>query len=119
VLLGPVPLIAPGAAAAAVACLLYVRSPPPAGYLRDFLPSLLLVGLAYLLAFAALHVQAVASALPATQARVSAWYQASVQLGGVLVLVLTAWFSGVVLVVAGVLGLAVALSGISPQRRKR
>lgn len=85
--LGPRPLILAGAVAATVGYAIAWASPPPAPYLSGLLSALLLVGLGYVGAFAALHMQAV-SGVPAAAARaVTALYQACVQIGGAAVLI--------------------------------
>ncbi|MCX5372735.1 MFS transporter [Streptomyces sp. NBC_00015] len=78
--------IAAGAAAALAGQLLLVLHPHPRSYAAGLLPTLLLVGAAFVLSFAALNLQATRG-LPA-EARGSAVpvYQMGVQLGGVLML---------------------------------
>lgn len=64
--------------------------PPPSGYLTGLLPAFLLVGLGYVGAFSALHLQAL-SGVPAPLARAAtSMYQAFVQFGGAFVLIVLA-----------------------------
>lgn len=58
------------------------------------LPTVLLVGIGYMLGFSALHFQAIAGVPPERQGVVSGVYQTSVQVGGALVLVLVAFVTG-------------------------
>jgi MFS family permease len=85
------------------------------------LPTVLLVGVGYMLGFSALHFQAIAGVPPDRQGVVSGVYQTSVQVGGVLVLIVMAFVTGLghqpaLLLVTAVAatGLLVALTGLVP-----
>jgi predicted MFS family arabinose efflux permease len=111
-------LIVLGLAAPAIGYLLYLRQDEPATYVIDVLPSVVLVGLGFVFAFSALHVQATAGVPEQALAMTSGLYQTSVQLGGALVLLVTAalsapGFRSALLLVAAVAGLGflVALTG--------
>ncbi|MEZ3182560.1 MFS transporter [Streptomyces pimonensis] len=113
-------LVALGAMAALAGYGLLLRHDAPRSYLTDVLPTLALLGLAFVLSFAALNMQAV-SEVPARARPVAVpLYQTAVQGGAALMLPAVALLlSGdggtrpaVVLVVAvGALGAAVALLG--------
>lgn len=113
--------IAAGAAAALAGQLLLVLRPLPGSYALGLLPTLLLVGAAFVLSFAALNLQATRG-LPA-EARGSAVpvYQTGVQLGGVLLLPLVAALLGhgsgyrpalLAIAGAGAAGAAISLTGL-------
>jgi MFS family permease len=111
--------IAAGAAAATAGCAVCLRA--GGGYAAGVLPALLLVGLGFVLAFAALHAQAVAGVPGSDQPAASGLYQSAVQLGGAAVLAAVAVLDrghalALVTAVAG-LGLATALSRVLPGRR--
>lgn len=80
---GPARLIAAGAV------------PPVAGFVLALVtgatvPALVLVGLGYVIAFAALHMQAISGVPAEDQSATTAVYQTSVQIGGALALALVA-----------------------------
>lgn len=76
-------LITLGSLSAALAYVWYLAHP-------QLPPTTLLIGLAFLLAFGALHFQAISGVPPAEQGSVSGFYQTSVQLGGAVMLILVA-----------------------------
>lgn len=81
-------LIALGTAAPVIGYALYPRSTVPTSYAADVLPTLALVGVGFVCAFAALNMQA-SGALPAADRRAAtALYQTAVQLGAVIMLTL-------------------------------
>ncbi|MFJ6728564.1 MFS transporter [Streptomyces sp. NPDC091281] len=115
---------------------------PPAGYLwyllagdrpaysTAVLPALLLVGLGFVLQFAALNAQAMSAVPDADRGPAGGIYQTSVQLAGALTTVLVAALLGagaadgggrrtalVLVAVIGTAGLVVALTGLRPGRR--
>ncbi|MBZ3906400.1 MFS transporter [Streptomyces griseiscabiei] len=115
---------------------------PPAGYLwyllagdhpsypSATLPALLLVGLGFVLQFAALNTQAMSAVPDADRGAAGGIYQTSVQLAGALVTALVAALLGagaddarhtalVLVTVVGAAGTAVALMGLLPPRRSR
>lgn len=122
---GPARLIAAGAAAAPAGYLLYPRdAPTQVDYVTDVLPTMLLVGTAFVLAFAAFHLQATSSVPAPRQAEASGLYQTAVQLGAALMLALTSALYGAgygaaltLITAVGALGFAVAVSGLLPGRR--
>jgi MFS family permease len=118
---GPAVPIALGAGAATAGCAVCLRAGD--GYASGMLPALLLVGLGFVLAFAALHVQAVSGIPAPDQPTASGLYQSAVQLGGAAVLTATAATGtphALTLVTAvAALGLATALTGTPPRRRRR
>ncbi|CAM5625074.1 3-(3-hydroxy-phenyl)propionate/3-hydroxycinnamic acid hydroxylase [Streptomyces tendae] len=83
-------LIAAGAASAFAGLLLQLRSGWPLDYTGRLLPTLLLVGLGFVLSFAALNVQATSELAPADRAAGSGLYQTAVQLAAVLAVALVA-----------------------------
>ncbi|WP_093798130.1 MFS transporter [Streptomyces sp. Wb2n-11] len=117
---GPARLIAAGAAAAPVGYLLYPRgAPAEVRYLTDVLPTMLLVGAAFVLAFTALHLQATGSVAAQRQAAASGLYQTAVQLGAALMIGLTSALYTVgygpalgLLTAVGLAGFLVALRGL-------
>lgn len=86
---GAARLIAFGAAAPPIGYALYLTAGPAPGY-AAVLPTMLLVGLGFVLGFSALHVQALTGAASDKQGMVSGVYQTAVQIGGVVVLAVTA-----------------------------
>ncbi|MEU4654934.1 MFS transporter [Streptomyces sp. NPDC023723] len=113
--------IAAGAAAALAGQMLLLLRPPPDTYLGGVLPSLLLVGLAFVLSFAALNLQATLGLAPDTRGVAVPVYQTGVQLGGVLLLPTVAalltrhdGYRTAMLAIAltGAAGAAVALTGL-------
>ncbi len=69
---------------------LYLRASVPTRYATDVLPTLLLLGAAFVLCFAALHFQAMAAAPDAEPGVASGAYQTAVQFGAALMLALVA-----------------------------
>lgn len=108
--------IAAGAACALAGYAWFLAAGARAGRAADVLPTIVLVGVGFVLAFAALQVQAVSAVPRERQGAATAAYQASVQLGGAAVLVLVASAGGaaplLIAAVAG-LGLVVALAGLA------
>ncbi|WP_432020705.1 MFS transporter [Streptomyces sp. 1222.5] len=134
---GPARLILLGSLAPPAGYLLYLRASAPTRYSTDVLPTLLLLGAAFVLCFAALHMQALTVAQAAEPGIVSGVYQTAVQFGAVLVPALVAalmaghrprpgatpadvmsgYHPALLLITAvGVTGLAVAVTGVLPQR---
>jgi predicted MFS family arabinose efflux permease len=119
---GPQRLIAAGALAAAAA---YTYQLMP-WHGRDYpgvLPSLVLVGAAFVLSFTALNVQATSAMSAAERPVAVPLYQTGVQAGAALALVLTAalrtaaragWAPYALLTGVGAAGLLVALAGLRP-----
>ncbi|MEV7525570.1 MFS transporter [Streptomyces sp. NPDC091371] len=84
-------LIAAGAGAALLGALLYPGdAPADLRYATDVLPTMLLFGAAFVLAFAAFHLQATTAVPAGRQAEASGLYQTAVQLGAALATALTA-----------------------------
>ncbi|MFD7506301.1 MFS transporter [Streptomyces sp. NPDC059850] len=81
-------LIALGAAAPLIGYALYLRSTVPVSYAADLLPTLVLVGVGFVCAFAALNMQASSALPPADRRAASALYQTAVQFGAVIMLTL-------------------------------
>jgi MFS family permease len=73
--------------------LLYLRQDGSPTNVAEVLPAMVLVGAGFALAFAALHVQATGGVPESARAMTSGLYQTSVQIGGVLVLSLSAALS--------------------------
>ncbi|MFD4175978.1 MFS transporter [Streptomyces anulatus] len=120
---GPARLIAAGAAAASLGCLLYPREGTAVRYATDVLPTMLLVGAAFVLAFTAFHMQATSSVPEHLRSSAGGFYQTAVQLAAALTTVLCAALypagrgPALALVTAVALaGLAVALRGLLPRR---
>ncbi|MGI5456677.1 MFS transporter [Streptomyces sp. CA-249302] len=123
---GP-PLIAAGAFLAFLGYLVYPRQHPPQSYAVDVLPTLLLVGAGFVLAFAPLNMQA-ASEVPAElRPMAGGVFQAAVQTGAAVavssVAVLSERSSGGAalrfVAVLSAFGLLVALTGLRPRRLPR
>ncbi|MEW2162128.1 MFS transporter [Streptomyces sp. NPDC007084] len=113
--------VAAGALAALAGQLLLLARPRPGAYLPGLLPTLLLVGLAFVLSFAALNLQATRNIPAAARGSAVPVYQTGVQLGGVLLLppvgFLLAHGSGyrpalLAITCAGAVGAAVSLTGL-------
>ncbi|MDT3395512.1 MFS transporter [Streptomyces sp. B1866] len=118
---GAARLIAAGAACATVGYALYLRPGTDPAYLPQVLPTTVLVGLGFVCAFSALHVQAVTGVPAAEQGAVSGVYQTAVQVGGALTVAAVAALDAVsahraMLLVTAVsaAGLCVALTGVLP-----
>ncbi|WP_329381177.1 MFS transporter [Streptomyces sp. NBC_01351] len=121
---GPARLIAAGAAAAPLGYALYPRDDrADVSYAVDVLPTMLLVGAAFVLAFTAFHLQATAAVPTDRQAAAGGLYQTAVQLGAALVTATVAALHpagsapALVLVTAvGLAGFLLALRGVRPRR---
>ncbi|KUL31150.1 MFS transporter [Streptomyces regalis] len=121
---GAARLIAAGALAAPLGYLLYPRGGSAAvHYTTDVLPTMLLVGAAFVLAFTAFHVQATGAVPDGRQEAAGGLYQTAVQLGAALMTALCAALypvgTGAVLrliTTVGLFGLAVALFGLVPRK---
>ncbi|MFM9441682.1 MFS transporter [Streptomyces acidiscabies] len=83
---GTARLIAWGAAAPLAGQVLYLWRPRPEPYATFLLPGLLLVGLGFVLSFAALNIQATATVREADRSSAIPVYQAAVQLSSVIML---------------------------------
>ncbi|MEV6124656.1 MFS transporter [Streptomyces sp. NPDC052077] len=112
--------IAAGAAAAFAGQLLLLLGPEPVSYVSDVLPTLLLVGAAMALSFAALNMQATQAVEPGLRAAAVPLFQTGVQFGGVVMLPLTAalltHFGGyrptlLAIALAGAAGVGIAVTG--------
>ncbi|MFD7291881.1 MFS transporter [Streptomyces sp. NPDC059897] len=112
--------IAAGAAAAFAGQLLLLLRPTTGSYTTVLLPTLLLVGAAFVLAFAALNLQATQGLSPQDRSSAVPLYQTGVQLGGVVLLPLVAALltqgegprpALLAIALAGAAGLIVALTG--------
>jgi predicted MFS family arabinose efflux permease len=121
---GPRRLIAAGSLSAFLGYAWYLGA-GTAVRLAGILPTVLLVGIGFMLSFAALHFQAIAGVPPARQGVVSGVYQTSVQIGGVIMLGLVAFATGpshhpALLLVTAVAaaGLLVAVAGLVAGRPK-
>ncbi|MFF9153277.1 MFS transporter [Streptomyces sp. NPDC014846] len=124
---GTARLIAAGAAAAPLGYLLYPGDDTGTQlrYATDVLPTMLLLGAAFVLAFAAFHIQATAAVPAHRQAEASGLYQTAVQLGAALAVALTAAvYAGAghrpalwLVVAIGLAGLLVALPGLRRTHR--
>lgn len=117
---GPPRLIAAGAAAAAAAYTCRLMPWRGAAY-TGVLPSLILVGAAFVLSFTALNVQATSAMSAAERPVAVPLYQTAVQAGAALTLVLTAalrtavraeWAAYALLTGIGAAGLLAALTGL-------
>ncbi|MGW7022518.1 MFS transporter [Streptomyces decoyicus] len=118
---GAARLIALGAFVPVVGYALYLRQPVPDGYLSGVLPTMLLVGAGFVLAFAALNMQAVSEVPPAERGLAVPLYQTGVQLGAVVTLSSVAAALGahngyrnalVLITAVGAAGSLVALTGL-------
>lgn len=115
-------LIVLGAAAPLIGYVLYLRDPAHATYTTGVLPTLLLVGAGFVLAFAALNTQATAGVAPAERGPVVATYQTAVQIGAVLVIaptaaLLTAYGSRTAMALVTGVGAVGLLAALRPLRR--
>ncbi|MEE1740292.1 MFS transporter [Streptomyces sp. BE147] len=113
--------IAAGAVCASAGQLFLLARPESASYLTGPLPSLLLVGAAFVLSFAALNMQAVQNTEPALRGRVVSVYQTGVQAGSVIMLpavaALLTRYDGprtalAAIALVGAAGVGVALTGL-------
>jgi MFS family permease len=121
---GPGRLIAAGSLSAFLGYAWYLGEGTPVR-LAGILPTVLLVGIGFMLSFSALHFQAIAGVPPGRQGVVSGVYQTSVQIGGVIMLGLVAFATGpshhpALLLVTAVAaaGLLVAVAGLVAGRPK-
>ncbi|GHE33116.1 hypothetical protein [Streptomyces capitiformicae] len=80
--------------APAAGCALYARLEEPGSYAADALPTLLLFGVGFMLAFGALNMRASSGLRPADKGVGTAVYQAAVPFGAVVVLVVVALLLG-------------------------
>jgi MFS family permease len=113
--------IAAGAAAAFAGQLLLLTRPHPRSYVVGLLPTLLLVGAAFVLSFAALNLQATRGLAAEVRGSAIPVYQTGVQLGGVLLLPLVAALlthgpgyrpALLAITLTGAAGAAIALTGL-------
>lgn len=129
---GAARLIALGALFPCLGYAWFLRLSWPLTYAADILPTMLLVGAGFVVAFAALNMQATAELPAARRGAGSGLYQTAVQLGAAITLALTASLiesgHGVLAVDAlrsatrlvtavGLLGFVVGLTGVLPRRR--
>jgi MFS family permease len=127
---GPPRLIAAGATATCAGGLAYAMF-GPLGYLAGVLPALIGIGAGFVLAFAALHVQAISGVPAEAQPMAGGLYQTGVQAGGAVTvaLVVAVWTAGGRLLAPsaaggrpllfaglGLAGVAVAAAGLRPRR---
>jgi Na+/melibiose symporter-like transporter len=137
--IGTAPVIAIGVASHVVGYLLFLRVDAGSAYLTTVLPSMLLLGVGFMLAFPALNIQATAGVADHEQGLAGGLLNTSAQVGGAVVLAivtavvtssggpeasaeaLLAGFRPAVQVVAGtaVLGLLIALAGVVAAARRR
>lgn len=135
--IGTVPVAAAGVVAHAAAYLLFFQVSPTSNYLVSVLPSMVLLGIGFMLAFPALNIQATAGVHDSEQGIAGGLLNTSVQIGGAIVLAvvtavitanggnhasaaaLLAGFRPALSVVAGVslTGLVVAATGLVRRRR--
>jgi MFS family permease len=136
--LGTAPVIAAGVVSHVVGYALFFRVDEHSGYVTTLLPSLLLIGLGFMLAFPALNIQATAGIADEEQGLAGGLLNTSAQVGGAIVLAivtavvtsnggaeasaeaLLAGFRPALVVVTGaaVIGLAIALTGLLVRRRR-
>ncbi|WP_406376199.1 MFS transporter [Streptomyces sp. NBC_00647] len=137
---GAARLIAVGYLAPPLGYALYLRASVPTRYATEVLPTLLLLGAAFVLCFAALHMQALTAAPKAEPGIASGVYQTAVQFGAALMLALVAalmsahrpgpgassadvlagYHPALLLITAvGIAGLAVSVTGVLPRRTHR
>ncbi|MFC0037784.1 MFS transporter [Actinomadura rayongensis] len=109
--LGTANAIACGTAVAPLGYVIYWRWGTEHSYVFGMLPALVLVGLSFVLAFAALHVQATGGVAPGDQRAASGLYQTAVQVGGCLVLTGTAVLAAGGRDAAALFVVAVAVAG--------
>jgi MFS family permease len=121
-------LITLGALAAAAGYALRFASPVPDSYVLGILPTLVLVGAAFVLSFAALNTRALDRVADRDRPVAVTMYQFAVQCGAVLILGLVAMLRAnsatdrpalFVLALGGALAFTVALTGIPVTRRFR
>ncbi|MFB0632463.1 MFS transporter [Streptomyces sp. AB3(2024)] len=121
--LGPARAVAAGAAAAPLGYALYPHTGGGPVHHTDLLPATACVGVAFVLAFTALHLQATASLPPGLQAAGGGLYQTCVQLGAALTVALTSALYAAgrgpalwLVTLVGLAGAGVALGGLAPAR---
>jgi MFS family permease len=115
-------LIALGSVCPLAGCALYLR--PPAHYVTDVMPTMLLMGLGFVLAFAALNVQATTGLAQKIRPAAGNLYQSAVQAAAVLTpplvaRLLVAGFDPAMEAVSAIaaIGAATGLSGLLPTRQ--
>jgi len=118
-------LIPLGALAAFLGYLWFLRASAPLSYAVDLLPTLVLVGFAFVVSFAALNAQATGTVPAESRTVASATYQTAVQVGAALVLVLVAALltvyrpavrpAAIVVACAGLAGVLVGSAGRKPR----
>ncbi|MGW0826084.1 MFS transporter [Streptomyces sp. NPDC002845] len=120
-------LIAAGALTPVLGHALYLLQPDPGSYLA-VLPTLLLMGIGFMCAFAALNMQATSEIAVADRALAVPLYQTAVQLGAVLMLPLVAALAAhghsnrpaaLLITAIGAVGLITALTGLHTTRHRR
>jgi len=124
-------LIAGGALSALAGYLLYPHRDVPASYVTDVLPTMLLVGVGFVLAFTALNMQAVTGVAASARGAVVGAFQAAVQAGAAVLIFLVAALSTAhgsagetfrpalwLVTAVGGFGLLVAVSGVLPKRSR-
>jgi EmrB/QacA subfamily drug resistance transporter len=136
--LGTAPVIAAGVTAHLAAYVLFLRVDEHSGYLTSVLPSMLLLGVGFMLAFPALNIQATDGIADEEQGLAGGLLNTSVQLGGAIVLAvvtavvtanggaqasssaLLAGFKPALTVITGVsvLGITTAAVGLALHRRR-
>jgi EmrB/QacA subfamily drug resistance transporter len=136
--LGTAPVIAVGVTAHLAAYVLFLRVDEHSGYLTSVLPSMLLLGVGFMLAFPALNIQATDGIADEEQGLAGGLLNTSVQLGGAVVLAvvtavvtanggaqasssaLLAGFKPALTVITGVsvLGITTAAVGLALHRRR-
>jgi EmrB/QacA subfamily drug resistance transporter len=136
--LGTAPVIAAGVAAHLAGYLLFLRVDQNSGYASSVLPSMILLGIGFMLAFPALNIQATEGIADEEQGLAGGLLNTSVQLGGAIVLAvvtavvtanggaqasagaLLAGFKPALTVITGVsvLGIVTAAVGLALHRRR-
>jgi MFS family permease len=128
-------LITLGALAPPIGYILYLSVGTSPSYVTAILPTMLLVGLGFVLAFAALHIQATTGVAGPDLAMTTGMYQSSVQIGGAVMLAAVAALLGadkapagasadtalagyrpalLLVTVVGAVGFLVAVAGVLP-----
>ena len=122
-------LITLGALTPPIGYILYLSVGTSPSYVTAILPTMLLVGLGFVLAFAALHIQATTGVAGPDLAMTTGTYQSSVQIGGAVMLAAVAALLGadkapadtalsgyrpalLLVTVVGAVGFLVALAGV-------
>lgn len=137
--IGTVPTIAIGVAAHAAGYVLFFGVGETSSYATTVLPSMLLLGVGFMLAFPAFNIQATSGISDSEQGLAGGLLNTSVQIGGAVVLAavtavvtanggaeaspeaLLAGFRPALIVIAGVavVGLVIALTGLAASRRSK